>query len=86
MDRIFKHIDMTPYADLLQITPMDEAVMGIVRKAAVKMAKDFEAFLADGVIEELKKEGYTDLYLIDRQFVIDALNEKIARDCAPKEG
>lgn len=84
MDRIFKHIDMNPYADILQLTPMDEAVMGIVRKAAVKMASDFENFLADGIIEELKKEGITDLYLIDRQFVLDAINEKIARDCTPK--
>ena len=71
---------MTQYADLLKPTELDYSMMEFIRKAAVRMASDFENFLADGIIEELKKEGYTDLYLVDRQFVLDAIKEKIERE------
>ena len=60
--KAFRHIDMTPYRDVLGIKPIDYDAIGLVRKAAVRMAEAFDEFIADGIIEELKKEGYTDLY------------------------
>lgn len=81
MDReIMRHIDMTPYRDVIGLTQIDLDVMGIIRKAAVRMAEEFDEFIAGGIIEELKKEGFTDLYLVDKQFVIDAIKEKHERE------
>lgn len=79
-ETLFRHIDMTPYSDVLRHSAIDYDIMGLIRKAAVRMAEDFDAFLADGILEELKKEGYTDLYLVDRKFVIDAIKEKVERE------
>lgn len=36
--------------------------------------------ILDAIIMEAKHQGVTDLYLIDRKFVMDALREKIARE------
>ena len=50
---------------------------------AVCIDKTEEA-IVEACIACAKKEGITDLYMLDRQFVIDALREKKARDDAVK--
>ena len=36
--------------------------------------------IVDAVIEAAKEDGISDLYLMDRKFVLDALREKIERE------
>lgn len=77
---VIRYIDMLPHYDKIEITELDRDHFGLIRKAAVRMAAAFDDFIAGGIIEELKKEGYTDAYLVDKQFVIDAIKEKHERE------
>ena len=77
---VIRYIDMLPHYNALEITELDRDHMSFIRKAAVRMAAAFDDFIASGIIEELKKEGYTDAYLVDKQFVIDAIKEKLERE------
>ena len=77
---VIRYIDMLQQYNALEITKLDRDHMSLIRKAAVRMAAAFDDFIANGIIEELKKEGYTDVYLVDKQFVIDAIKEKHERE------
>ena len=64
----------------LTFTDVDSFMVNQVRKAAVKLVEDFDGMIADGIIQELRKEGFTDLYVLNRKFVLDAIYEKISRE------
>lgn len=66
--------------DPLVVTDLDRMIMSEVRQDAVKLVEDFDGMIADGIIQELRKEGYTDLYVLDRRFVLEAISEKVARE------
>lgn len=43
-----------------------------------------EESVVQAVVEEARLEGVTDLYLLDKKFVIEALIEKMERECKVK--
>ena len=51
----------------------------ITLKAMAKCVDGIESAIAQACIDCAKDEGFTDLYLLDRKFVIDALKEKVER-------
>lgn len=75
-----QHFRLDAEFDPLEVTYMDRTIMEYVRKAAVKLVEDFDNMIADGIIQELKREGCTDLYVLDRKFILDAISEKLARE------
>lgn len=58
-------------------------VMSSIRKAFVLWAEDISDYLMDEIIEMLRKNGITDLYVLNRDFILAAIREKIEREAKP---
>lgn len=59
---------------------IDLKSMGFIANVAAQVADLTDKLIVDAIIEEAKRNKITDLYLIDRQFVMEALQEKIMRE------
>ena len=77
------HFRLDAELDPLALTDVDGFFFNEVRRAAVMMVERFDNMIADGIIQELRREGYTDLYVLDRTFILDAIREKLAREGRP---
>ena len=67
-----KHIDFEPPG-------IGDECLNITRKAMIQCVNMLDYAIVQACIDCAKEEGCTDLYLLDRKFVVDALNEKIGR-------
>lgn len=56
-----------------------------VKIAALLLDMTDEA-ITDAIVEAAKNEGITDLYLLDKQFVMEAIKEKMEREQTPTKG
>lgn len=67
--------------EYVQITPMDELSYSntIQRKFAIKVAEDFDNAVFGSIFEIAKEEGFTDLVVIDKEFVTEALKREVER-------
>lgn len=74
-----KNIKYTP-----SLKPIDfDSIAGtyeITRKIAAQMIEKIDDEITRCIIDTAKEEGITDLYLIDKNFVISAIREKIERE------
>lgn len=59
---------------------MDEGTLRISQTIAAKTEDLQEDAIVQACIEAAKEEGIHDLYLLDKQFVLEALQEKIERE------
>ena len=58
----------------------NDNMTGMIMKLHVSVIDKIDQAIVDAVIETAREEGMTDLYILDKKFVIDALKEKIARE------
>lgn len=66
---------------------LDENVrLEIVRKVEVKLIDMMDQLILDEVIRAADEAGITDLFVLDKRFVLDALREKMERDCPVRGG
>lgn len=68
------HCDLKP--DMMRYD-LEDNIMKYVARIQAKVVDLHEAAIVDAVIAEAKAAGITDLYLLDRDFVIEALTEKM---------
>ena len=59
---------------------MDDCLSEITMKIHVEITDKTNQAIVDAVVEAAREAGITDLYILDKKFVIDALCEKIARE------
>lgn len=71
------HYDLEP--DFMRYD-MEGNIMKYVAQIQAKVVDLHEAAIVDAVIAEAKAAGITDLYLLDREFVLSAITEKIIRE------
>ena len=52
----------------------------IQRKFAAMMVDNYDNLIMDVIVETAKEEGITDLCILNKQFVIEAIKEKLERE------
>lgn len=65
--------------DLYHVEKADESIHSMVAKIMVELIQKEEEYVTDKIIEFAKENGVSVLYLIDRDFVLDALKHEIER-------
>ena len=50
------------------------------KKVAVEFVKSTERFLLQSIIQRAQENGITDLYVLNEDFVMEAIREKMERD------
>ena len=50
------------------------------KKIAVEFLRKTEQFLLQSIIQRAREDGVTDLYVINEDFVMDAIREKLERE------
>lgn len=71
------HYDLEP--DFMR-WDLEGNMMKYMAQIQAKVVDLHEAAIVDAVIAEARAAGMTDLYLLDREFVLSAITEKITRE------
>ncbi len=50
---------------------------------AVVLKEDIENYIMDEIIKMCKEHGITDLYVLNRDFILSAIREKMEREAQP---
>lgn len=58
----------------------DSTVYSMTKHAAVAFAKGTDQLLLDAIIQKAKENGITDLYVLNEDFILSALKEKLERE------
>ena len=58
-------------------------VASATRKAFVLWKEDIDNYIMDEIIQICKKYGITDLYVLNRDFILAAIREKMEREAKP---
>lgn len=83
-DRTEAHLELGRHIDLIQIMLeqtllADSTVYGFTNRAAVAFAKASDEMLLDAIIKKAKEAGITDLYVLNEDFILAAIREKMER-------
>ena len=67
--------------EFVRLKPYDEIIFcdSFERKVAFEIAESFDDAIMKKVIDIAKEQGYTDLCLINKEFVVEALKKEIER-------
>lgn len=74
-----QHVDLSQLM-LNQTLLADSTVYGFTGRAAVAFAKATDEMLLDAIIKKAKEHGITDLYVLNEDFIIAAIREKMDRE------
>lgn len=58
-------------------------VASAVKKAVVLWKEDADDHIMDEIIKMCKEHGITDLYVLNRDFILSAIREKMEREAQP---
>lgn len=74
-----RHIDLSQTM-LEQTLLADSTVYGFTERAAVAFAKATDEMLLDAIVKKAKENGITDLYVLNEDFILEAIREKMGRE------
>lgn len=74
-----EHVDLRQLM-LDQTLLADSTLYGFTQKAAVAFVKATDDMITDAIIQKAKEHGITDLYVLNEDFIIAAIREKMARE------
>ena len=77
--KVGQHFDLWTMNDIKSVKDEFPAY-SIERKVAVEFLKQTEKFLLSSIVNRAIENGITDLYVIDEDFVMEAIKEKIERE------
>lgn len=60
-------------------------VYTMIRKVAAIFADQTDKLLMDAIIREAKASGITELYVLNKDFIISAIREKMEREASKEE-
>lgn len=78
-----RHIDLSRTM-LEQTLLADSTVYGFTERAAVAFAKATDEMLLDAIVKKAKENGITDLYVLNEDFILEAIREKMERKNNPE--
>ena len=81
-DKPMMHYTLKSNPPKLDIHETDDggAIYEITNKILAKIIDAQEEAIVDAVIQAAIEEGISDLFILDKKFVLDALKEKLERD------
>ena len=56
-----------------------KSIENFAHKIAIQRVENFDNVIMSEIIKIAKEQGYTDLVLIDKEFVVEALKREMAR-------
>lgn len=68
------------FPENLKLEPSVNSMLNLVYKVEAKCIKSIDDAILDEIIKAAREEGITDLIIMDRDFVISALKEKMERE------
>jgi hypothetical protein len=80
---IGQHVELKPFESSFRVdqSRVDTALHNITRRVIAQVVDMQETAIVDAVIECARATHVDDIYLLDKKFVLDALCEKMERDC-----
>lgn len=64
---------------------LDEGIYSFAQKAMAVVAKSTDKMLLDAIMQTAKEKGITDLYVLNEDFIMDAIREKMEREAKKEE-
>lgn len=68
------------FPENLKLEPSVTSMLNIVYKVKAKCIRSIDDAILDEIVKAAREEGITDLIIMDRDFVISALREKMKRE------
>lgn len=78
--KLGQHFELGAGIPLIKIGDDDFSGYRIEQKIAVEFLRKTERFLLQSIIQRAQEDGVTDLYVINEDFVMDAIKEKLERE------
>lgn len=63
----------------LELNPLD-GTYSLLKKIQVEVIDKTDRAIVDTIVKAAREAGVTDLYLLDKQFIIEAITEKMERE------
>lgn len=85
---LLQHVELKPFESgfLVGQSDVGAELHNITRRMVVQVVDMQETAIVDAVIECARANHVDDIYLLDKRFVLDALREKMERDCPVRRG
>ena len=77
--KLGQHFEFAPFP-CVKIGENGSIGYSIAHKVAVEFLKSTEQFLLSAIIQRAREAGITDLYVINEDFVMAAIREKLERE------
>ncbi len=81
--KIGEHFDIGEPALQIRTDEDGNTVASAMRKAFVLWKEDVDNYIMDEIIKMCKEHGITDLYVLNRDFILSAVKEKMEREAQP---
>ena len=78
--KLGQHFELGGGIPLTKIGDDDFSGYRIEKKVAVEFLRKTERFLLQSIIQWAQENGITDLYVLNEDFVMDAIREKLERE------
>jgi hypothetical protein len=78
--KIGEHFDIGEPALQIRTDEDGNTVASAMRKAFVLWKEDVDNYIMDEIIKMCKENGITDLYALNRDFILSAIREKMERE------
>ena len=80
---IGEHFDIGDPALQIRADESGNTVASATRKAFVLWKEDVDNYIKEEIIKMLRENGITDLYVLNRDFILAAIREKVEREAQP---
>lgn len=80
---IGEHFDIGEPSLRIRTDEDGNAVISSMKKAFVLWEEDIDNYILDEIIKMCREHGITDLYVLNRDFILAAIREKIEREAKP---
>lgn len=78
-----EYVDIGEPALQVRTDENGNTVASAIRKAFVLWKEDSDNYIMDEIIKMLRENGVTDLYVLNRDFILSAIREKMEREAQP---
>ena len=75
----FEYFGFVKDVPCLKLNPFD-GTYSLLKKIQVEVVDKTNRAIVDAIVKEAREAGVTDLYLLDKQFILEAITEKMERE------
>jgi transcriptional/translational regulatory protein YebC/TACO1 len=84
-DFMGQHFDLSKFnMPDLDMATKESQLYSFTQKAAVEFTKGVDRMILNAIIQKAIENGITDLYVLNEDFIVSAIREKMAREGSDK--